>query len=140
MRALLTILSFFVYSISLAGRPDTAGLQKAVYQLNDALLQKDSVTLKRLLHEQARYGHSNGWIETKREVLDDLQDGKLIYNRINQSELAVVVENETACVRAKADIEVLLNGKPLTMSLHILQVWIKDKSGWVLLSRQSTKI
>ena len=140
MRTLLTILLLFVYSAGFADKPDTAGLAKAVFELNEALLQKDSVTLKRLLHEKVEYGHSNGWIESRQEVIDDLFSGKLVYHKLVMSEISIVEQNGTACVRSKTDIDVALNGKALQMSLHVLQVWIKDKQGWVLLNRQSTKI
>jgi len=140
MRSFCTILMLFVYSTTLAAKQDTAGLHKAVYDLNSALLQKDSIALRRLLHPKIEYGHSNGWIETKREVIDDLYSGKLNYNKIEQGAIEVVKEGNIACVRSVIDVEIMLNGQQIKLKLHVLQVWLKEKTEWILLSRQSTKI
>ena len=140
MRFVCSILLLFVYSICFAGGHDEADLKKAVNQLNSALLQRDSTMLKKLLHNKVQYGHSNGWIETKREVIDDLYNGKLVYNKIESSPVEIVEEEHAACVRSTVDIDVLMNGKPIQLKLHVLQVWVKKKSGWALLSRQSTKV
>lgn len=139
MRVVCSILLLFVYSICFAGGHD-AELKKAVSELNKALLQRDSAALNKLLHNKVQYGHSNGWIETKREVIDDLYNGKLVYNKIESNSVEIVEEEHAACIRSVADIDVLLNGKQVQLKLHVLQVWVKKKAGWVLLSRQSTKI
>jgi hypothetical protein len=117
-------------------------LVKAVGDLNSALQQKDTAVLKKLLHKKLSYGHSNGWIESRQDVMTDLHNGKLVYNSISQSAPNIVIEGKTAAVRAEADIDVALDGKQVKLKLHILQVWVwkdKDKE-WKLLSRQSTKI
>lgn len=139
MRITCTILLFFIYSAVYA-QADTEGLKKAVAGLNTALLVKDSVALKSLLSDKVTYGHSNGWIETKQEVVQHLFDGTLTYNSIIQGEPSIVLEGDIASVRANADVDVSLKGTQVKLGLHILQVWKKDKKRWVLLSRQSTKI
>lgn len=140
MRTLLIILLLFVYSASFARKPDTTDLVKIVRELNDALINKDSVKLKRSLHDKVQYGHSNGWIETRQEVIDNLFNGKLVYNKLTLNDVTIIEENTTACVRSKTEIDVSLNGNVLQMSLHVLQVWIRNNNTWVLLNRQSTKI
>jgi hypothetical protein len=87
------------------------------------------------------YGHSNGWIESKKEVINDLYNGKLVYNKISQSKEQVEIVRETATVRSTADIDATLDGQSVIIKLQVLQVWIwKDKEGWKLLGRQSVKI
>lgn len=140
MRLTILIVLLFGYS-TLFGRPsDTVVLRKAVGDLNQALLQKDSIVLKKLLHDKLSYGHSNGWIETKREVIEDLYNGKLIYNKLEPGALEMVEEGSMATVRTDLNIDVSLRGTPIKMKLHVLQVWVREKKGWLLLSRQSTKI
>ena len=70
-----------------------------------------------------------------------LVNGKLVYNKIEASGYEIEIVREVATVRSKTDIDVLLDGKPVAITLHVLQVWIwKDKEGWKLLSRQSVKM
>jgi hypothetical protein len=138
MRTCIAILLFFIYSSAVA-QTDIA-LGNAITQLNLALIDKDTVQLHNLLSEQLSYGHSNGWIETKQEVISDLYSGKLVYNKIDQRLAGITKEKNTACVRANAELDITYNGKPMHIKLHVLQVWIKKNKDWKLLSRQSTKI
>jgi hypothetical protein len=140
MRSFLTILLFFAYCSVFAGEPDTAALRKAVYELNTALIKKDTASLHRLLHGKLKYGHSTGWIETKREVITHLFSGKLAYNNIEQGAVEIIEEDNTALVRSDIAVDVEMGETKLQMKLHVLQVWKKKDKGWVLLSRQSTKI
>ena len=144
MRLFLIISLLFVYTVVPAKekiKSDSVSLVTAMTQLNIALVQKDSVTLGKLLHKRLHYGHSNGWIESKKEVINDLYNGKLVYNKIEASGYEIEIVREVATVRSKTDIDVLLDGKPVAITLHVLQVWIwKDKEGWKLLSRQSVKM
>lgn len=138
MRTVLTILLFFAYSTVMA-QANTDDIKKAITDLNKALLQKDSVTLKRLLHEDLTYGHSTGWIETRQEVINNLYNGKLSYSKIEQQEPRIWVEGKTAIVRKNAIAAITLDGKLMDLKLHVLQVWVKTKKGWQLVSRQSVK-
>lgn len=144
MRLLLLITLLFVQTGVFAKpriKPDSANLVKTMTALNDALLKKDSATLNKVLHKRLSYGHSNGWVESKKEVINDLFNGKLIYNKISQSKERIEVVRETATVRSTTDIDVVVDGEKVVMSLHVLQVWIwKDKEGWKLMGRQSVKI
>ncbi|RYD59325.1 MAG: nuclear transport factor 2 family protein [Sphingobacteriales bacterium] len=139
MRTVVTILLLFIYStvMTQAGADD---VRKAITELNKALLQKDSVTLKKLSHENLTYGHSNGWIETRQDVIGNLYNGKLTYTKIEQQEPKIWMEGKTATVRKDATAAILLDGKPMELKLHVLQVWVKTKKGWQLVSRQSVKL
>ena len=80
MRNIYIILLFFIYHTAAA--QDSVALVKVVGDLNSALRQKDTVVLKKLLHKKLSYGHYNGWIESRQEVMTDLHNGKLVYNSI----------------------------------------------------------
>jgi hypothetical protein len=140
MRVLFLISLFFVYSVAAVKAQGKAELVKTVTELNEAMEQKDSIVLKKLLHERLGYGHSNGWIESKKELIEDLYNGKLSYKSIKQSAEQFEIVNTTATVRSMADIDVLLDGKPMSFKLHVLQVWVWEKKGWKLLGRQSVKM
>ena len=139
MRIFLTIL-FFAISGSLFAQSDSILLDRSMKALETGLLRKDSVLLKSVLHDKLVYGHSNGWIEKKQEVINDLFNGTLTYKKLQQYGSEIVFEGNIACVRNNPDIEVLMNGNTIKLKLHVLQVWIKTKKNWQLLSRQSTKI
>jgi hypothetical protein len=123
-----------------AGSRDERTLRSAAETLDRALERKDTVRLKEMLSPQLRYGHSNGWVETREDVVADLFNGKLTYHTIAWSGTpAVVLEGKTGLVRGDITVDILYNGQPLKMKLHVLQVWVYKKGGWILLGRQSVK-
>ena len=144
MRLVLLISLLFAYTVAPAKgkiKPDSANLAKNIAVLYDGLLKKDTVVLKKVLHKRVTYGHSNGWIQNKNEVIADLYNGKLTFSKIDKGNETIVIVRETATVRNTAEITGLYEGEEFTIKLQVLQVWIwKDKEGWKLLSRQSVKV
>ena len=130
----------FLFNSSFA-QIDSSGLKKAMQQLDKALLQKDETVLKSVLHKDLSYGHSNGWIQSKSDILNDFKSGKLIYNKIENSSTAIIVINkEYATVKTNTNAEGAVNGTVFKLTLHIMQFWIKTKKGWQLIARQSSKL
>ena len=137
MKGKITILLLIVSSFTFA---QSSFLKEAVVKLDKALVARDTLVLKQLLHKDLTYGHSNGWIETKADVIKDLQVGKLAYDKIESRDLQWTVTNNIATMRSTTEVGFRLDNKPGELKLHVLQVWLKTNKGWQLLSRQSTKL
>ena len=137
MKIRITILLLLISSFTFA---QTSFLKDAVTKLDKALIAKDTVVLKQLLHKEITYGHSNGWVETKADVIKDLVSGKLAYDKIESKEVKWSVTNDVATMRSTTEVNYRLDDKPGELKLHVLQVWLKTNKGWQLLSRQSTKL
>jgi hypothetical protein len=119
---------------------DSVSLKNAMQRLDKALLQKDEKVLKTVLHKDLSYGHSNGWIQSKSDILNDFTSGKLTYNKIeNNSSAIIVITKEYATVKTNTNAEGVVNGTAFNLKLHIMQFWIKTKKGWQLIARQSAK-
>lgn len=138
MRYIVTISLLFIYSTLFA--QSEKALSIAADGFNNALVERDSNALKTLLHDKLVYGHSNGWKETKNELIADLYNGTIIYHKISQAGESIVMDGNTATVRSIADIDVTMEGKELHFKLHVLQVWIWKNKKWQLFGRQSAKI
>jgi hypothetical protein len=141
MKWLLSLLFVIAALASQARSGDKEQLKAAIDKLDKALLAKDSVILKTVLHQKVSYGHSNGWIETKQEVIDDLFNGKLTYQQIEPTAAAqITVSSGTGIVRTTLRVSVVVQGSPLTLKLKVLQAWVQEKGKWKLLGRQSVKV
>jgi len=123
-----------------AGAQEASQLISLAQALNQALVQKDSLQLTKLLHPSLSYGHSNGWIETKQELIENNASDFLIYTNIITDTIHCQRSKNYAIVRFQAIHEVVLKGKAIRLKLHVCQVWIQSKKRWQLLARQSTKI
>jgi len=130
----------FLFNSSFA-QIDSVGLKNAMQQLDKALLQKDEVVLKSILHKEVSYGHSNGWIQSKDDILNDFKSGKLTYNNIQNNSSAIVkISEKYATVKTNTNAEGVVNGTEFKLTLHIMQFWVKTKKGWQLIARQSAKL
>lgn len=138
--ALLFVLFLLITKSSFA-QIDSIGLKDAMQQLDKALLQKDETVLKSVLHKDVSYGHSNGWIQSKNDILNDFTSGKLTYNKIeNNSSAIITISKKYATVKTNTNAEGVVNGTAFKLTLHIMQFWIKTKKGWQLIARQSAKL
>jgi len=139
MKVLLTIGLLFIGFVVFA-QIDSVGLKETMQKLDKALLQKDESVLKTVLHKDLSYGHSNGWIQSKNDVLNDFKSGKLVYNKIENSSSAIVnINKKWATVKTNTNAEGAVNGTAFKLTLHVMLFWMKTKKGWQLITRQSAK-
>lgn len=138
MKYIVTVL---ILLCSVAGVAQPSDLRMAAKKFDKSLVEKDTAALRLLLHEGLNYGHSNAWVESKKELIANLYNGKISYTKIESRDFVWSGTSPTlATVRSTANIEYVMDGKPGKLTLHILQVWRKGRTGWQLLARQSTKI
>ena len=140
MRLFFTIGLFFISFIAVA-QADSVSLKNTMQKLDKALIEKDYSALQSVLHKDVSYGHSNGWVQNKRDIMNDLRSGKLVYSKIENSSVSIVaLGKKWATVRTNTDAEGSVNGTAFQLKLHVLQVWIDTKKGWQVFARQSTKL
>ena len=130
----------FVATVAFA-QADSVSLKDAVSGLDKALMSKDEKTLTQLLNKDLSYGHSNGWVQNKTDIINDLKSGKLAYDKIeNTSSMIAAINGNWATVRTNTNAEGKVNGNAFQFKLHMLEVWLKTNAGWQLIARQSTKL
>ena len=135
------LISLFFTNLVAAAQIDSIGLKVVMQSLDKALLQKDENVLRSVLHSEVSYGHSNGWIQSKDDILNDFKSGKLVYNKIeNNSSTIVKISRKYATVKTNTNAEGAVNGTAFKLTLHVMQFWIKTKKGWQLIARQSSKL
>jgi hypothetical protein len=140
VKQLFTIVLFFA-SLFVIAQPDSVSLKDVMQKLDMALLQKDEMVLKTVLNKDLNYGHSNGWIQSKSDVLNDFKTGKLVYNKIENNSSAILsINKKWATVKTNTNAEGAVNGTAFKLTLHVMQVWMKTKKGWQLVARQSSKL
>lgn len=85
---------------------EEAKLITAIKGFHQALVQKNTVSINQQTDKALSYGHSNGWIETKEEMINHLETGYLSYNRFKEDSLNVVINGMVAHARFVADLNV----------------------------------
>ncbi|MBK8620944.1 MAG: nuclear transport factor 2 family protein [Saprospiraceae bacterium] len=129
---------------SLTEGNDFSSTRAEVLQLHknkfEWMVQKDTTALSELLDEKVSYIHSNGWQETKNEVLQNIVSGKLTYQKIDIQSASCIVRGSTAIVNGKGVFYVALDNKPIEINLFYTEVYHKQKNKWKLLARHACKI
>ncbi len=140
MRYLIVILFVLISGSASAAEPDSASLVRSVAELDHALINKDTVMLKRLLKEDVHYYHSNGWVELKRDMTADLYNGKLTYREIKVESQYIRVTGNVGLVKMIVDVDVTMRGAPVKLKLNVLQHWVWKNYKWELAARKSETV
>jgi hypothetical protein len=133
----LTLLSFSSFAQSGKAEQQILDLSKRKF---DWLVNKNTDSLKYFLDEQVKYIHSNGWTQTKHELIDDCISGKLVYQKIEINEATVRLYGTTAIVTGKGKFSGAVNQTTFAMDLAYTEVYIKKDNYWLLVSRHSNKM
>lgn len=108
--------------------------------LKNSLIGKDSVEMMNLLANEVTYGHTNGLIQTKPQLIRDVMNGVQDYQSIEPSNMGIRIYENTAVVTMNSKVTMNYQGKPLEMNMFVTLVWIKNNNDWKLVARQSVKV
>ncbi len=142
--AFLLCLTFSVVAQNEKGQIKDAAKEKTILQLHESkfewLVKKQYDSLKSVLDENLVYIHSNGWTESKDEIIADLKSGKLNYLGVKVTESKARIFKGTGIVTGKGTFNVVMDGKPIELQLMYTEVYLEKKKGWKLVSRHANKI
>lgn len=138
MRSLFIIGLLFVDMIVVA-QTEEEKLTTTIKEFHQALVKKNTISINQQTDKALSYGHSNGWVETKTDVIKDLETGYLIYHSYQEDSLNIIINGTMANARFIADISASLNGNRSSFHLKVLEVWVKKGKRWILFARQAVK-
>jgi len=140
------ILAFFLATLltfSSKAQQNNSAQQEVMMKmanLRNAILSKDSVALSNLLADDVTYGHSNGLIQTKAEVMRSIMSGEQDYKSIEPSNMVVRVYDNAGIVNTNMKASVIYQGKPSDLNMAVTFTWVKINGDWKLVARQSVKL
>ena len=140
-----TYLLFFLLVFGADSFAQTASaLEKKVLDLSSRkfnwLIEKKYDSLESLLDDRLTYVHSSGWVQNKREVIDDLKTGKLNYVKVTIKEASARTYDKAAVVNGIATIDGLMEGKSFAVDLRYTEVYVQKGKNWLLVSRHANKM
>jgi len=120
--------------------PEQMQVMMKMLSLKNSLIAKDSVTLSGLLADDVTYGHTNGMIQTKAQLIRDVVSGMQDYKSIDPSDMNIRVFDHTAIVNMKSAVKMMFNNNLLELNMYVTLVWIEKGGEWKLEARQSVKL
>lgn len=138
MKIFLYIAVLFI-SASAFAQTDEEKLTLTLKEFHQALVNKNTVSINQQTDKALSYGHSNGWAQTKAELIKDFETGKISYQSYKEDSINITINGAMANVRFIANIDATLNGNSGNFHLKVLEVWVKKSKRWVLFARQAVK-
>ena len=138
MKKFLSLLLLFSFVFANA-QTEEEKLTTALKEFHQALVNKNTTSINQQTDKALSYGHSNGWVETKADVIKDLETGYLVYHSYKEDSLKIMINESIANVRFVADISATMNGNDTNVHLKVLEVWVKKGKRWILFARQAVR-
>ena len=143
LKQLFTILCSAVLYVGAAFAQETeqAKLTQTLKAFHQSMVKKNTVSINQQTDKALTYGHSNGWIETKAEMIKNLETGFISYAAIAEDSIKIEMNGNMASARFNASIKAAFKGKEMvTYQLRVLEVWTKKGNRWVLFARQAVPV
>ena len=140
----LTLKQFFIIffsfiAVSVHAQTNEEKLIKTVKEFHQTLVNKNTVSINQQTDKVLSYGHSNGWVQTKADLIKDFETGYISYISIVEDSITVAMSGNMANVRFISDITAVFKGTTSNFRLKVLEVWVKKGKRWVLFARQAVK-
>jgi hypothetical protein len=135
----ILLLPFIVSFVLANAQTEEEKLTATLKEFHQALVNKNTASINQQTDKALSYGHSNGWVETKADVIKDLETGLIVYHSFKEDSLQITINEAMANARFVADIGATMNGNTNTIHLKVLEVWVKKGKRWLLFARQGVR-
>jgi hypothetical protein len=105
----------------------------------EAMVHSDLAALRELFADGLRYGHANGDVHAKEELLGLLGSGRLDYRAIRVEEIETREQAGTWVVTGRQTVEVTVAGREVTSHSVFSAVYARECRHWQLVAYQSTQ-
>jgi hypothetical protein len=104
------------------------------------MVDADVAALRDLFADGLRYGHANGDVHAKEELLGLLGSGRIDYRAIRVEEIETRELAGALVVTGRQTIELRAGGRDLTSRSVFTAVYARDGAAWRLVAYQSTPV
>lgn len=140
MKKILLGFYLFIFAASMAQTKQEQEVLQLSAKKFTWLVAKKIDSLNFVSDERLTFIHSNGWVQTKKELLADLQSGKLNYVSIDVSESSVRLYPKSAVVNGKGKFVATVDGNTNTVNLSYTETYVLQKREWKLASRHASRL
>jgi len=138
----ITILLVVFFSGCSNKDPDKPGID--VLELSNKkftwLIEQRYDSLEALLDDRVKYIHSNGLVESKVDVIANMQSGKLQLNKVIVHDAEVRYYNNMAIILGKGNFVGIIDGINFDVELLYTEVYVNNKGIWKLASRHANRL
>lgn len=104
-----------------------------------AQVERNTLALQTLLHDELYYLHSNGFAEDKPDFIQSVKTGSITYLDMFPVESRVKRFGKTGVITGLLAVRGLYKGTPFDIQLYFTSVYRKKGRHWQLINWQSTQ-
>lgn len=105
-----------------------------------ALIHADRAELEAVLADDLTYGHGDGRMQTKSDLLAALTSGVVTYQSYDGPPPSVRIHDQVALLTGVAELEATARGTRVKLWLRYLAVYVKRDGAWRLTAYQSSRL
>ena len=135
--AVATTLSGTVFAKDNARIEDLRAAEAARFKAN---VDADTMVLGQVLDDDLEYVHSNGEVNTKKQFITSLTDGKRDYLATTFAIDGVRILGDVAIIRGTAKVTVADNGQSRDLDLGYTDVWVWKSKRWQMTAWRSARM
>lgn len=140
--SLITITSCSIYHRQ-KGSPVTKYSPQVILKWHEVkfrwMAEKNTDSLSVLLDDDVQYIHSNGWTETKSEVLNNITSGYLTYHSVDIRKATIRQYEKCFIVTGEGLFRVSLKDKPIDIELLYTEIYTVSGHEIKLVHRHACK-
>ena len=114
-------------------------LKRTFENKNRYLILNDADSISTITHPQAIYVHSNCWVQSADEVINNPPEDSLSYLDIIVDDLSVDVINNTGIVHGFGQFVGLYKQDTFKLELCFVETYVYEHDTWKLIARQAAK-
>lgn len=119
---------------------DAEEIRRLVSARFDWLIRHQYDSLHAVLDEQLEYIHSNGWVETRDDVIQNLKTRRLVYKNVTIEQINVRIYGGTAIVTGRGLFSGEMSGNAFSTPLLFTEVYVRKDNRWKLVLRHACRV
>lgn len=132
------LLCFCIILLNLQVKGQSFNLDAKRFEL---LKDRDTFSLKQILHDSLTYIHSNGLEESKKNIIQSMTSGKIVYQKFKFINRSLIFRNqEKLAFKGIVLVDGLYEGQSFQIKLAFTSFYKRYKKRFQLFYWQSTKL
>jgi hypothetical protein len=128
---------------SLRSWRSTGNTEQQLIKLNEHLVaaevRRDMNALDDLFTADYVHVHTNGWVESRADFLNDFKSGKRIYHSVDLHDVHAQVYHQTALIVGNAHVRSMSGSEKDNLN-RFLAVWVQQQGKWRLAAWVTTRL
>jgi hypothetical protein len=126
--------------ISIGQKNEEKQVSDLVKIFNNAIINRDTATLEKILLDDLSYGHSSGLVQDKESFINRIMEGPNFFTAIELQNQKIKIMGKIAIVRHIVTAKVINKGSPGTLKFGNVLILLKRNRNWKFIVRQAYKI